>query len=345
MRPSVADHVVGFLGDRGVELAFGLCGHTNISLLAALERRRVPRIRDHASRAGRGPRCGRLCTCVGSPRGRPPPRRTRADERGDGRGHGVLRLDPDARHRRRRAVVLRGSRPAPGGQPPPRCRPGGCVRAIRQARLARASRRPGAADAGARLGPGPRRTARTGPRIDPHGHPRRAPGGRDRAAIAGGPSDSQHRDGSGHRRGAAERLAAAAPRGRGHASRDRGCARARGADRRAGRPHAHGQRRPATGPSAARRSRRLLGLAVGQPPGVQGGRHPRGRHPLPRDRQQQLGARRHLQHPAHAAHPRRPRPPRAGAQLPHDDRGHGRRRIGTIGHPRSLRGGDAGPRP
>jgi acetolactate synthase-1/2/3 large subunit len=35
--------VAAFLGDRGVELVFGLCGHTNISLLAALERRRVPR--------------------------------------------------------------------------------------------------------------------------------------------------------------------------------------------------------------------------------------------------------------------------------------------------------------
>ena len=43
MKPSVADHVAGFLADRGVELIFGLCGHTNISLLAALERRQAPR--------------------------------------------------------------------------------------------------------------------------------------------------------------------------------------------------------------------------------------------------------------------------------------------------------------
>ena len=43
MRPTVADHVAEFLADRGVELVFGLCGHTNISLLAALARRGGPR--------------------------------------------------------------------------------------------------------------------------------------------------------------------------------------------------------------------------------------------------------------------------------------------------------------
>ena len=43
MRSTVADHVARFLVDRGVEQAFGLCGHTNISLLAALERNGGPR--------------------------------------------------------------------------------------------------------------------------------------------------------------------------------------------------------------------------------------------------------------------------------------------------------------
>lgn len=37
--PTAADHIAAFLEDRGVEIAFGLCGHTNISLLAALQRR------------------------------------------------------------------------------------------------------------------------------------------------------------------------------------------------------------------------------------------------------------------------------------------------------------------
>jgi acetolactate synthase-1/2/3 large subunit len=43
MTPTVADHVARFLVDRGVDQVFGLCGHTNISLLAALERNGGPR--------------------------------------------------------------------------------------------------------------------------------------------------------------------------------------------------------------------------------------------------------------------------------------------------------------
>ena len=39
MSRTVADHIAAFLESRGVSLMFGLCGHTNISLLAALERR------------------------------------------------------------------------------------------------------------------------------------------------------------------------------------------------------------------------------------------------------------------------------------------------------------------
>ena len=43
MRVTAADHIASFLADRGVEVIFGLCGHTNISLLAALERAGAPR--------------------------------------------------------------------------------------------------------------------------------------------------------------------------------------------------------------------------------------------------------------------------------------------------------------
>jgi acetolactate synthase-1/2/3 large subunit len=43
MQSTVADHIARFLADRGVERVFGLCGHTNISLLAALERQGTPR--------------------------------------------------------------------------------------------------------------------------------------------------------------------------------------------------------------------------------------------------------------------------------------------------------------
>jgi acetolactate synthase-1/2/3 large subunit len=43
LKPTVADHIASFLTDRGVELLFGICGHTNISVLAALERAGTPR--------------------------------------------------------------------------------------------------------------------------------------------------------------------------------------------------------------------------------------------------------------------------------------------------------------
>lgn len=43
MKPTVADHIATFLVDRRVEQVFGLCGHTNISLLAAFARLGAPR--------------------------------------------------------------------------------------------------------------------------------------------------------------------------------------------------------------------------------------------------------------------------------------------------------------
>ena len=43
MRPTVADHIASFLVARDVEQVFGLCGHTNISVLAAFERNGAPR--------------------------------------------------------------------------------------------------------------------------------------------------------------------------------------------------------------------------------------------------------------------------------------------------------------
>lgn len=42
MRPTASDHIAQFLRDRGVEIVFGLCGHTNISVLAAFERLQAP---------------------------------------------------------------------------------------------------------------------------------------------------------------------------------------------------------------------------------------------------------------------------------------------------------------
>jgi acetolactate synthase-1/2/3 large subunit len=43
VKPTVADHIARFLVERDVEQVFGLCGHTNISLLAAFQRLGAPR--------------------------------------------------------------------------------------------------------------------------------------------------------------------------------------------------------------------------------------------------------------------------------------------------------------
>jgi acetolactate synthase-1/2/3 large subunit len=43
MKPTVADHITRFLVDRDVDNVFGICGHTNISLLAACKRHGSPR--------------------------------------------------------------------------------------------------------------------------------------------------------------------------------------------------------------------------------------------------------------------------------------------------------------
>ena len=96
---------------------FGLCGHTNISLIAALERHGARALHHHPARTGGRPRRRRLRPCVRTARRRAAPRWTRHHERDDRRRHGSLRLGAAPRHRGRRAVLLRGARTAPGVQP------------------------------------------------------------------------------------------------------------------------------------------------------------------------------------------------------------------------------------
>ena len=161
-------------------------------------------------------------------------------ERDDRRRHGILRLDPDARDRRRRALVLRRTRPAPGVQPAPRRRPGLGLRAVRQARLARPPRRPGAARSSRVPGTWPwpdgpdRSSSRSRWTSSPsHSRPTIVPP----SPVA--PPDAQRRDGRGpspHE--LARRLAAAAPRRRGHASRGREVRALAELHRRARRSHA-----------------------------------------------------------------------------------------------------------
>ncbi len=175
VKPTVADHVAAFLVDRGVEQVFGLCGHTNISLLAAFERLGAPRfvttrheqVAAHAAdgyaRASGQP--GVVLLHVGPGH----------DQRDDGRRNGRVRLDPDARDRGRRAVVLRGTRAAPGVQ---LRRDADQVSVYepfvkRAWRVRRADQVPRilarAWDTALAGRPGP------GPRLGPDGHPRRGP--------------------------------------------------------------------------------------------------------------------------------------------------------------------------
>ena len=60
MKDLISNQLVKYLEGRGIEHIFGLCGHTNIAVLAAL-RRAEDQVRQHAARADRRARGGRLC--------------------------------------------------------------------------------------------------------------------------------------------------------------------------------------------------------------------------------------------------------------------------------------------
>ena len=100
MSVTAADHIASFLTDRGVDVVFGLCGHTNISLLAAIERAGAPRFvttrhEQVAAHAADGyarttGKPGVVLLHVGAGH----------DERRDRRRDGLVRLGPAARHRR-----------------------------------------------------------------------------------------------------------------------------------------------------------------------------------------------------------------------------------------------------
>ena len=100
MKDLVSNQIVRYLEARGVERVFGLCGHTNIALLAALEKSeqisfvnvRHEQIAAHAADgyARAGKRTGVVLT----------PPRSRFDERRHGGGERRAGFDPDGRHRR-----------------------------------------------------------------------------------------------------------------------------------------------------------------------------------------------------------------------------------------------------
>ena len=114
---------------RGVRHVFGLCGHTNIAVLAAMAEQH--RLRQRAPRTGRRPRRRWLRPGQRSPFGGPQPPQPWAHQRRHRCRQRRARLHPDGGDRRRRPVALLRPAPAPGGQPPRRCRPTGDLPAVR----------------------------------------------------------------------------------------------------------------------------------------------------------------------------------------------------------------------
>ena len=139
-----------YLERLGVEVVFGLTGHTVIGMLDALGPQPHP-LRQHAARAGCGARGGRLRARDGQARGPAHASRTRADQRGDRRRQRRARLDPDGGDRRRRAVVLPRPPSAPGNQPAPGRRPVPDLPSVLQAGLPRRARARSAAHHRARV--------------------------------------------------------------------------------------------------------------------------------------------------------------------------------------------------
>ena len=197
MTITVADHIAAFLRDREVEIVFGLCGHTNIALLAALERGGGPRFvttrhEQVAAHAADG-----YARASGRPGRRSPARRAGADQRDHWRGHRRPRLGADGRDRWRRPDLLREPRTAPGAQPASRRRPDERLRPVRQAVLAPPSCGPGTAGPRPRLGPGSSGAPGPRARVGADGPARRDSGSPDRAGDAAPAS----RYGPGTRRG------------------------------------------------------------------------------------------------------------------------------------------------
>ena len=137
MKDTIANQLVKYLEARGVEHIFGLCGHTNIAVLAALSKSKKIKFVNtrHEQIAAHAADGYARATKQGVGRADAP--LARAHQRGDRRGQRRARLDPDGGDRRRRADALLRQAPAPGSEP---ARGRVAVRdlpAVRQARVAR----------------------------------------------------------------------------------------------------------------------------------------------------------------------------------------------------------------
>ncbi len=169
MKDLISNQLVKYLEARGIEHIFGLCGHTNIAVLAALKKSR-DQVRQRAARADRRARRGWLCTGDEEGLGRADAPEPRAHQRGDRRRQRRARLDPDGRHRGRRAFALLRQAPSSGSQPACGCVAVRDLPAVRQARVARGFAAPVSRDHREGLHAGRERPARPRAGRRPDGH-------------------------------------------------------------------------------------------------------------------------------------------------------------------------------
>ena len=244
-KDTIANLLVKYLEARGVEHIFGLCGHTNIAVLAALSKSKKIKFVNtrHEQIAAHAADGYARATKKASVRAVAP--LARAHQRGDRRGQRRAGLDPDGGDRRRRADALLRQAPAPGSEP---ARGRVAVRdlpAVRQARVARGFAAPLPGDPGKGLrarrerppGPG------AGRRADGHllqGNRQGAVRPHARQQPGAGQAVARRADRREDRQATAGRQEAAALRRRRHPARRRGdrAARVRRAPVAAGRAHA-----------------------------------------------------------------------------------------------------------
>ena len=326
----MADHIAHVPGGSRRRAGVRLCGHTNISLIAAFERLRALRVHHHSTRTGGAPRRGWVCPRVGRARSRPAPRRPGITNATTGVATAAFDSIPLRRDRRRRAVLLRGPRTTPGVQPPPGRGPDLGVRAVRETGVAGSPRRPvprilaRAWDLALAGRPGP---VLVSVPMDILAEALEA------AVVPATPSRgrrSTNGNGPRHRGRTSWSRATTAPRRRRNEAGRTGGPWTGRADWHAGRPYPDGHRSPSARPSSAPGDGRVLGVVRRRRPAGPGGRrHPGGGDALPRNGQQQLGAGVTFQIPPDATDPCRPRSSRAGSELSSRHRRHGRRRAGA----------------
>ena len=337
MKDKVANQLVKYLEDRGVEYVFGLCGHTNIAVLSAIEKSKITFVNTRheqvAAHAADGYARAKNQTAVVLS-----PPRTGPDQRGDGRRQRVARFRADGGDRRRYSHPLLRQASAPGSEHACGCRAVRDLPPVRQARLARGAARPVSGDPGEGLFAGGKRPSGAGAGGRADGHllgrggrgPVRTAAPQHQEAVA---AVARRGDGDGHRQGLQPGQAPAAVRGRRRRAGERRSrvARLGRSFAGAGRLHADGQGRGAGRPSVRAGHDRVLGHQVHQR-AVPHGRLDHGPwYAFLGGRLQLLVPGVHVQHAADQAHPHRHRSLRDRPQLPRRDRRGGGPEAGAGG--------------